>query len=57
MILRADSDSLSDLLEVRLSTSSMKMMLGLCSLAISNKFFTSFSLKNKLSENDGNHFS
>ena len=46
MILLADSDSLSDLLEVRLSTSSIKIILGLCSLASSNRFFTSFSLQN-----------
>ena len=44
MILLADSDSLSDLLLVRESISSMKMMLGFCSLAISNKFLTNFSL-------------
>jgi hypothetical protein len=44
LILLADSDSLSDLLLVRESISSMKMMLGFCSLAISNRFFTNFSL-------------
>lgn len=43
MILRADSDSLSDREEQRESTSSMKMMLGLCCLASSNRFLTSFS--------------
>lgn len=42
-ILRADSDSLSDLDEQSESTSSMKMMLGLCCLASSNRFLTSFS--------------
>ena len=43
LILLADSDSLSDLDEHRESTSSMKIMLGLWSRAIWNRFFTSFS--------------
>lgn len=43
MILRADSLSLSLLDEQRESISSMKIILGLCCLANSNKFFTSFS--------------
>jgi hypothetical protein len=43
LILRADSDSLSERDEQRESTSSMNMILGLCCLASSNRFFTSFS--------------
>lgn len=42
-ILLADSDSLSDREEQRESISSMKIILGLCSLASSKRFFTSFS--------------
>lgn len=40
---RADSDSLSLRDEQSESTSSMKMILGFCARASSNKFFTSFS--------------
>lgn len=43
LILLALSDSLSDLDEQSESTSSMKIMLGLCALANSNRFLTSFS--------------
>lgn len=43
MILRADSDSLSDLDEHNESISSMNIMLGLWALANSNRFLTSFS--------------
>ena len=42
-ILLADSDSFSDLCPVKLSTSSINMMLGLCFLAISNRLATNFS--------------
>src|SRR5690349_3153542 len=41
LIRLADSDSFSLLEEQRESTSSMKIMLGLCCLANSNRFFTS----------------
>lgn len=40
---RADSDSLSERDEHKESISSMKIILGLCSLASSNKFLTNFS--------------
>lgn len=40
MILRADSDSCSDLEEQSESTSSMKMMEGLCSRAMENRVLT-----------------
>lgn len=43
LILLADSDSLSERDEQSESTSSMNMILGLCCLANSNRFFTSFS--------------
>lgn len=43
MILLADSDSLSERDEQSESTSSMNMILGLCCLASSNRFFTSLS--------------
>lgn len=43
MILLADSDSLSERDEQSESTSSMNMILGLCCLASSNRFLTSFS--------------
>lgn len=43
MILRADSDSLSERDETRESISSMKMIEGLCSRAKSNNDFTCFS--------------
>jgi len=43
LILRADSLSLSLRDEQRESTSSIKIILGLCCLPNSNKFFTNFS--------------
>ena len=48
LILLADSDSFSPLEEHRESTSSMKIILGLLSLAIWNRFFTNLNNKNKI---------